>query len=184
MQDSILMKRYSGRAFSDKPVTRKTLESVFEKVSWTPSCSNKQPWRFVAVTDGEPRASLNEALPRGNGWSNKAPVLVALCGRESDDYSREDNPIQYYQFDCGMACLALLLAALEEGLMGHPMAGYDAKVAKVALELGEDFHVLCLIAIGYEGAADQLSDRDKASAKAKRTRLNLDQILTFGKFDF
>lgn len=184
MPDSILMKRHSGRAFSDKPVSPKIIKSLFEKVRWTPSCSNNQPWRFVAVTDGEPRASLNEALPRGNGWSKEAPVMIALCGRESDDHSRDDNPIQYFQFDCGMACLAVLLAAVEEGLMGHAMAGYDARVAKAALGLDEEFHVACLIALGYEGEADRLSERDSASEKAKRTRLNLAQILSFDRFDF
>ncbi|MDF1546037.1 MAG: nitroreductase family protein, partial [bacterium] len=123
-------------------------------------------------------------LARGNGWAVKAPILVALCARESDDYTREDDPVRYYQFDSGMACLSLLLGAEQLGLMGHAMAGYDANAVKEALSIPEEYHVICVISLGYEGTLDMLDEETRSKDESERTRKPHKEIISFDKFDF
>jgi nitroreductase len=43
--------RRSVRMFSDRPVSRATIEWVVRAAAGAPSGANRQPWRFVAVGD-------------------------------------------------------------------------------------------------------------------------------------
>ena len=184
MQDSIFFKRHSRRSYLDKSVPKESLERIFEIIRWTPSCANKQPWRIVFVQDRERHDKFSQALAKGNEWAAKAPVLVAVCAREADDYSREDDPVKYYQFDGGMATLSLLLGAVQEGLMGHPMAGYDAAGVKKALDIPDEYHVLCVASLGYEGPIDLLDERTRAKDESPRVRKELSEIIAMDRFDF
>lgn len=47
----ILRRRRSVRMFSDRPVSREAIENIVRCASTAPSGANKQPWRFVAVSD-------------------------------------------------------------------------------------------------------------------------------------
>lgn len=184
MDDSIFFKRKSLRAYLDKPVEEEKLDQLFEIVRWSPSCGNHQPWRFIFVTDREQHAKFMEALPRGNQWAAKAPVLIACCARESDDAVRDDDPVKYYQFCCGLAVMSLLLGAVHLGLMAHPMAGYDAFKLKAALEIPDEYHVMCIISLGYQGPADLLDERTRKKDESPRVRKPLPEIIARDRFTF
>lgn len=57
----VLALRRSVRAFSDKPVSKETIEWVVRAAATAPSGANKQPWRFVAVSDPELKRKIREA---------------------------------------------------------------------------------------------------------------------------
>ena len=182
MDDSIFFKRESKRAFIDKSIPEEILTQLFEIIRWSPSCNNSQPWRFVFVTDKNRQEKFMTALPRGNQWAAKAPVLVAVFAREKDDHVREDDPVRYSQFDSGMAVMSLLLGATHLGLMGHAMAGYDAKGIKAALDIPEEYHVLCVVALGYQGSIDQLEGRSREYDESPRVRKEVAEIIFCDKF--
>lgn len=182
MDDTIFFKRESKRSFLDKPLSEELLKQLFEIIRWTPSCSNNQPWRFVFVTDKDQQEKFMTALPRGNQWAAKAPVLVAVCAREEDDFVREDDPVRYSQVDSGMAVMSLLLGANHLGLMGHAMAGYDARKIKAALDIPEEYHVMCVVAVGYRGPIDMLDERTRKSDESERTRKEVGEIIFRDKF--
>jgi glutaredoxin-dependent peroxiredoxin len=184
MNDSVFFKRQSKRSYLDQPVPADTLQRIFEMIRWSPSCANNQPWRFVFVSEQGQHNKVVNALAPGNEWAARAPVLVVVCARESDDFTRKDDPVAYYQFDCGLAVMSLLLAAVEEGLMGHPMAGYDAGKLHAALDIPSEFHVMCLISLGYQGPADLLDSKPRAQDEAPRVRKELKEIITRDRFDF
>lgn len=184
MNDSIFFRRQSNRAFMDRAIPEEMLTRIYEKVRWSPSCNNNQPWRFVFAFDQKQRTRFMECLPAGNQWAAAAPVLIAVCAREADDHTRSDDPIAYYQFDCGLAVMSLLLAATEEGLLTHPMAGYDAARLHAVLEIPAEYHIMCVIALGYPGSIDQLDERDRKKDEAPRTRKGLQDILSTDVFTF
>ena len=47
----VMAKRRTVREFSDRPVSRATIEWIVRTATTAPSGANKQPWRFVAVSD-------------------------------------------------------------------------------------------------------------------------------------
>ncbi len=184
MEDSIFFKRESKRAYSDKAIPDDLLAQIYEKVRWSPSCANMQPWRFVFVFEKDQRARFMEALPKENQWAATAPVLVAVCAREADDYTRDDDPVAYYQFDCGLAVMSLLLAAAEEGLMAHPMAGYNAARLHQVLDIPAEYHVICIVSLGYPGSIEQLDELARTKDEAPRTRKELGEIIARDRFSF
>lgn len=182
-QDSIFFKRQSKRSFLEQPVEKDKLDRILEITRWSPSCSNNQPWRFLVVTEPEARKKFMDCLPRGNQYAQKAPVLFAVCAREEDDVNREDDPVKYYQFDCGLAVMSLLLAAVSEGLMAHPMAGYDANKLHATFDIPAEYHVMCVVAMGYQGPIEALEGRWREYDESPRVRKGIDEIVTFEKFD-
>ncbi|MEU1630727.1 nitroreductase [Streptomyces sp. NPDC020096] len=63
--------RRAVRRFTDRPVSRKTLERVLSAAAWAPSGSNLQPWHTYVLT-GAPLAELKkragERLASGDHW--------------------------------------------------------------------------------------------------------------------
>lgn len=54
----ILRRRRSVRMFSDRPVPRAAIEAIVACATTAPSGANKQPWRFVAVSDPGLKAEI------------------------------------------------------------------------------------------------------------------------------
>jgi nitroreductase len=98
-----------------------------------------------------------------------------VCAHEKDDGLRKDDPVKYYQFAGGLDTVSLLPAAVDEGLMGHPMAGYDAAKLHTALSIPSEYHILCVVSLGYEGPADLLDER---------TRKPMAEIVSYNRFGF
>ena len=47
----VIKKRYSCRAYQDKPIEQEKLDQIFEAARQAPSAKNLQDWRFVVVID-------------------------------------------------------------------------------------------------------------------------------------
>ena len=175
--ESILLQRQSKRAYRPEAVPDDVLQRVMEKARWAPSCSNNQPWKFVVVREPAALAKVQDALTAGNAWAAKAPILIAVVSCAADDRTRVDNGIQYYLFDCGLAVENLLLAAVEEGLMGHPMAGFSAPKVTEGLHIPEEYQVICMISLGYPGDTADLDTPTRAKDARSRARKPLTEIV-------
>lgn len=184
MEDSIFFRRHSKRSFLDKPVPEDALLRILEAARWAPSANNNQPWRFVVVRDPARLQAFREALNRGNRWAWKAPVLIAVAARAEDDVVRKDDPVTYHLFACGLAVENLLLAAVAEGLMAHPMAGYSAPKVKAALDIPEAYSVVTVIALGYEGPIDLLDEETRAKDERPRTRKPFAETVAWDRWTF
>ena len=66
----LIQKRWSPRAFSEKPFHRKCCGVLFEAARWAPSSNNEQPWAFIVATKDEPE-SLRKYWARS--WSSTNP---------------------------------------------------------------------------------------------------------------
>jgi nitroreductase len=170
----LIKDRQSGRAFTKQQVDHDTLNILLEAARWGPSCGNRQPWRYVIATEPTSLNALQQALSGGNAWAKQAPVLMAVVSREDFAKITSDGR-KYYQFDSGLGTQNLLLQATELGLMCHAMGGFDANVARKALNIPDSFEVICLIAIGHP---DNQNPADLENARG-RTRKPLDSIASF-----
>lgn len=57
----VMRRRRTVRMFSDRPVSRTTIENVVRTATTAPSGANKQPWRFVCVQDPEIKRKIRAA---------------------------------------------------------------------------------------------------------------------------
>ena len=177
----ILAARRSRRAFADRPVEPEKIERMIEAARWSPSCDNRQPWRFVVVEKGAPeRAALEEALSRGNAWAKKAPVLVVSGARREDGSVVESR--EYYLHDTGLATMSLLYRGVDQGLLVHPMAGWKEGPLKAALSMPEDFRPIAVVAVGYPGKAEELDEETRKKDERPNVRKEAGEIAFRGRF--
>lgn len=165
----LISERWSPRAFAARPVEREKLQSLFEAARWAPSAGNKQPWSFIFATeeDAEAHARVVEALNEGNViWAQHAPVLVVTVAQLYPYPGKEY--VSFY--DLGMAAGNLHTQAVALGLATHPMGGFDAAKLRASLNIPEGYEIPSVIAIGYPGSMENLSETLREREAQPRTR--------------
>jgi nitroreductase len=172
----LFYKRRSRRALSDKKVERDKLKRMLDAARWAPSCFNNQPWHFVVIDEKESLEKAHEALWGGNYWVKRAPVLIAPVTEKESGCHLKDGRYSYL-FDLGLAVENLILAGVSEGLIVHPFIGFGPDKIKTALQIPVSLEVPFLIAIGYQGTLDGLSDKHKEVELAERERKTFDEVV-------
>ena len=173
-----LSARRALRALSEKSLDQTVVRRLFEAATLAPSCANKQPWRFVAVQEAGLLDQVRGTLTDGNYWAKKAPLLVAAWTHLDYDARLPDGR-EFALFDLGQSVLALQLQAQHEGLVTHPMAGFDAVKASAILGLPEGAILPVLISVSFPGPADHLNEKHRDGETAPRTRKPLDEVVSF-----
>ncbi|MEQ3550488.1 nitroreductase family protein [Pseudonocardia nematodicida] len=117
--DLAVLRRLAGapavRTFDDRPVPPETVRALVDVVRRTGSARNRQPWRFVAVTDPQVRHALGRLGAYAQHLAD-APCVVALLA--ADDGRRDTA------FDVGRAGQTFTLAATAAGLGCCPATLY------------------------------------------------------------
>jgi nitroreductase len=170
-----IMKRRSGRAFSDKPISDEMLQSILEAGRWAPSCGNTQAWNFIVLREPEVLARAHEALSRGNAYAKAAPVMILVAAKEDGGCPAHGLP--YFAMDVGLAVENMLLQAVHLGLMGHPTAGWNEEQLKEATGIPPEYRIVTVVFIGYEGDSTLLDERTREKENAPRKRRELSEIV-------
>ena len=172
-----ILRRWSPRAFADRPVSASDMEKLFEAARWAASSFNEQPWGFIVGRKGDPTyrkifaslAILNQA------WANNAPVLMLSVGKRT--FTQNGSPNHYALHDTGAATANLALQATALGFHAHSMGGFDRDKIRTALEVPEDYEIGAVTAIGYLGDVDALPDSLKAAETSARKRKPLSDFV-------
>ena len=77
--DDAIRTRRSVHDYSDESVEQATLDAVFERVRFSPSSYNLQPWEFLVLRTDENRERLQE-VAYGQEHVTDAPVAIAVLG--------------------------------------------------------------------------------------------------------
>ncbi|MFO7850251.1 MAG: nitroreductase family protein [Spirochaetia bacterium] len=175
--------RRAYRALSEKPVARDVQDRLMEAATYAPSCSNKQPWRFLLADEESARRRVAENLPGGNYWAEKAPLYVLAVTKPELDCRLKDRR-EYALFDVGMAVMNLQLQAVEEGLRAHPIAGFDDSGIKKAFDIPEEYILITVVVIGHPGDPSVLSEKHLESENSERVRVEKDAVIARNGWDF
>ncbi len=177
----LIAARRSLRAYADRAVEPAKIERMIEAARWSPSCANRQPWRYVIVEKGAPsRAALEAALDPGNGWATRAPVLVVAAARRVDGSVVESR--EYYLHDTGLATMSLLYRGADQGLLVHPMAGWKEGAVRAALGMPEDAVPIAVVAVGYAGRPGDLDEATRKKDEKPRVRKGIGEIAFAGRW--
>jgi nitroreductase len=154
----LLKRRWSPRAFAERPVEPEKLRSLFEAARWAPSSNNEQPWRFLVATK-ENKADwdrLFTCLVEGNQkWAHQAPVLMlSVATLTFDDGSANRHAFH----DTGMAVENLIIQATAMGLFVHQMAGFRIDQVRKECKIPDGYDPVAMIAVGYPGNPATLPD--------------------------
>lgn len=73
-----IRQRRSIRSFRSDPVSEESIHEMLEAARLSPSRSNRQPWRFIVVTEAEEKVKLRQ-ICRGQAFIEQAPVVFVCC---------------------------------------------------------------------------------------------------------
>jgi nitroreductase len=176
---SLLNARKATRSISTEPLPESIILELIEAIRLTPSCSNKQPWRYLFLESSEALAKGREILTEGNrAWASRAPLLVIGHSRREDDCI-ESYDRAYHSFDLGMSAMNMMLSATHHGLVARPMAGFDPERIKQFFGLEANVQPLIMIAIGFPSEDEShLPERYQGRGKKPRMRKEVAEIVT------
>src|SRR5271168_4094603 len=169
--EELLQRRWSPRAFADRPVEPEKLARMFEAARWSPSCFNEQPWSFIVATrdDEVEFARLLSCLVEGNqAWAAHAPVLMVSVARLS--FAQNGAPNRQAIHDVGLATAQMIFQAMAMGLFVHPMAGFHPEKVRELYGVPEGYDPVAAIAAGYLGDPAGLSESLRQREHAPRAR--------------
>ena len=179
----IIEKRRAYRSLEPVEISIDLIQDLAQMARISPSCANKQPWRFVFVYDKEMLHSLFTTLSEGNKWAEDASMIIAVFSKP--EIACMIGERHYYLFDTGLATAFLILRATELGLVAHPIAGFKETAAKEILGIPKEMRLITLILIGKlsETVNPVLSDLMKLGEKQRPPRKPIDEIMYINKYD-
>ena len=178
----LLARRWSPRAFADRPVAPDVLRSLWEAARWAPSSANEQPWNFLVATRDDPQefGRMLECLVEGNQiWAKQAPVLMVSVAARLD---RDNDPNAHAWYDVGQAVADLSVQATALGLFVHQMAGILPDKIRELYQIPDSHEPVTGIALGYPGTPEQLLDKLRQRELASRTRKPVGEFVFSGRW--
>ncbi|MFW6133629.1 MAG: nitroreductase family protein [Planctomycetota bacterium] len=143
-----IRKRFSVRAYQDRPVEDDKLGRVLDAARLAPSGRNRQPWKFVVVRNAETRSKLAELS--GQSFLADAPVVVAVVGTSPEAIMHCDVPAD--PVDCAIAIDHLTLAATAEGLGTCWVGHFPQDECRKLLGVPGSAKIVELVALGHPAA--------------------------------
>ncbi len=178
----VLASRWSPRSFDrDYLLTQDEALAILEAGRWAPSSNNLQPWRFayVSKTDKLHKELCEKGLTGFNqSWAPDASALIVVAVKKATADGKELTGAKY---DSGLAASMMLVQAQEMGLHTHHIGGIVRDEIHQMLNLDDNTEVLVVIAVGKIAPAEQLEGPAYEREVAPRVRLELDEIMLYGK---
>lgn len=179
----LIARRWSPRAFADRPVPREDLLSLLEAARWAPSSYNEQPWSFLVATKDQPdeyKKLLDCLVEFNQTWAQTAPVLLISVAQMF--FVKNDKPNRHALHDVGAAMTNLTLEATARDLYVHQMAGIEVEKTIKTFDIPKGFEPVAGAAIGYVGDPEFLPKQYQSMEKGPRDRKPLKGFVFTGKF--
>ena len=189
---SWLMSRRSLRRYQPDPIPPEYIEQLITAAIWAPSAHNRQPWRFVIMTEWETKHKLATAMgdklradltadqvspdlitrdtTRSYQRLTNAPLLILLCLSMADMDGYPDPLRQQHEWtmavqSTAMAAQNLLLAAhaLDLGACWMCAPLFCPDLVKQILTLPDDWQPQALLTVGYPAEEKQKARQPLAS---------------------
>jgi nitroreductase len=165
----VIRKRYSCRAYQERPIEQEKLDILFEAARLAPSAKNTQDWRFVVVTDKETKHQVAETTNKPSAFK-KAGAIIVACS--NSDYvmtcGQAIGPI-----DIAIALEHIALQATELGLATCWIGSFYTEKVRTILGIPDDIAIIELMTVGYP-----------ADSPKQPSREPIEKIVCFEKWQF
>ncbi|GMQ97560.1 MAG: hypothetical protein BMS9Abin17_0058 [Acidimicrobiia bacterium] len=174
-----LARRHMVRNYTNEAVDAESLARIVDAGVRSPSAGFSQGQRFVVVTSETQRAAIAAAAGEEHyvsegfdPWISRAPAHIVICVDRDAYLSRysepdkagiggpasteEDWPVPYWWVDAGASMMAILLAAVDEGLAAGFLGAQALDEIHAVLGIPDDILVVGIATIGH-AATDRKS---------------------------
>ena len=111
-------------------------------------------------------------------WAPDASALIAVSVLKK---TADGKDLPKAMYDAGLAASLMVIQAQELGLHTHQLGGIVREEIQQILNLDDNLELLVLIAVGKIAPAEQLEGPAYEREIAPRVRLDLDEIMIYGK---
>lgn len=180
----LIKSRHSVRKFQEKPIPKEIMEKIMEAGIRAPSSMNRQPWRFVAVSNpdikkvltDEAKSELKKFLQTDEAkkkWGDAVDRFMDRAEGEEDMifynapiiiFIIQTKDVGNGNFDYGLATQNMLLCAHGLGIgsvpvgLSRPMN--NSSVVRDKLNMKSDEKIVIAIPMGYPDETPPEKDRN------------------------
>lgn len=165
----VLRRRRMVRNYTDEPVDPAAVSRIAAAALRAPSAGHSQGLAVVAVTDAATRGQIAEAAGEAgyvaqgfDPWVSRAPVHLVISVSEAayhrryqmpdklDEQGREISwPVPYWWVDAGAGLMAVLLAAIDEGLAAGFLGAHAVDTLRSVLDIPAEYAPIGIVTIGH-----------------------------------
>lgn len=165
----VLRRRRMVRNYTDEPVDPAAVSRIAAAALRAPSAGHSQGLAVVAVTDAATRGRIAEAAGEAgyvaqgfDPWVSRAPVHLVISVSEAayhrryqmpdklDEQGREISwPVPYWWVDAGAGLMAVLLAAIDEGLAAGFLGAHAVDTLRSVLDIPDEYAPIGIVTIGH-----------------------------------
>ncbi len=192
----VVRRRRMVRNYTGAPVDRQSLDRILDAARRAPSAGNTQGQSFVVVTSTAGRARIAdlagepEYVDQGfDPWISRAGALIVVCVSETAyhrRYSEPDKtdaagneiewPIPFWWVDAGAAMMAILYAAVDEGLAAGFLGVHSIEDLASELRIPSDVTPIGVVTIGHPAP-------DRRSGSLSRGRRPVDDVIRYESWE-
>lgn len=172
--------RHSVRDFLQDPIPEEVLNDMLEAARLAPSAQNRQPWRFIVLTNPEKIKALaanTGLIGLSNFFIRNAPCLIIACADKSKNL--RVNDLDYYLVDTAIAFQQMFLMAWSYGIGGCWLAAFSEKKLCAYLDLPKNWKIVALSPFGYPAEKQGLYSKALKTFAGSKDRLPMDKIVRY-----
>jgi nitroreductase len=187
----IVGRRRMVRGYTDQAVDPDALDRIIDAAIRVPSAGFSQGQRFVVVTDHTTRSAIaratgeDEYLEKGfDPWISQAPVHIVICADKQayvDRYAEPDKSgigewtVPYWWVDAGASLMAILYAAVDEGLAAGLLGAHAVDDLRSLLGIPSDILIAGIVTLGHAAP-------DRKSSSISRGRTPHDEVVRWERW--
>lgn len=153
-----IFERRSIRKYTNKTISKESIEKILKAGMSAPSAGNEQPWQFIVLDDKNILNSVTKVHPYSQ-MLKEASHAIIICGDMNLKKFNEDLWVQ----DCSAAAENILLMAQDLGLGAVWLGVYPIKerVEGISNILNLPTHVVpfSIISLGYPAEKKDTANR-------------------------
>jgi nitroreductase len=156
--------RRSIRRFEEKPVPLEVIRTALAAGVRAPNGGNRQPWRFVVVTDPEKIARFDPVAHQE--CVERAPAVIVACADPHDTWERYDENDHCWLLDTCAAIQNILLALNDLGLGAVWVLTFSKRVVRRLVGIPKHWQIVSIVPFGYPAEDPPLTPRRPLSEVA------------------
>jgi nitroreductase len=190
----VLNRRRMVRNYTDEPIDGQSLDRIARAALRAPSAGYSQGVAVIVITDEDVRKAIATVADEEayvvagfDPWISRAPAHIVITVSENvyrDRYNEPDKldadgnpiewPIPYWWVDAGASLMAVLLAAVDEGLAAGFLGVHSLPDLSRVLGIPQDYLPIGVVTVGH-AAADRRSSSLARGAKPDEVVLHRDK---------
>lgn len=180
----IIYSRYSCRDFKETPIAEDDLHFILEAGRLAPSAQNRQPWRYIVITDKDiiKKLAFHSIVGTINFFIKDAPLIIVACA--DTNTSLKFNNQDYYLVDTAISFHQMMLTAHSLGIESCWLAAFDEKQVKKIFNLPENIRIIGLSPFGYPKENKSFYGKTVSFFAQSKKRKSKSEIFSFNKWSF